>query len=58
MFERVSTITFEENDLASPNFVCHFIYAHSRSSLFMGDLDLLLKVTCVNVQLHINISFE
>ena len=53
MFEFVSTITFEEDDLASPNFVCHFIYESSRSSLFMGDPDLFLRVrefnACSNV---------
>ena len=44
-YELVSVITFDVNDLASPNFVCHLIYKGSRPSLYMGDIDLLLKVT-------------
>ena len=38
-------ITVDGNDLALPNVVCHLICKGSRSSFYMGDLDLILKVT-------------
>ena len=48
MTELVSAIIFGGNDLDSPNFVCHLIYESAGSSLYMGHLDLHLKVTECN----------
>ena len=49
MSKRVGMITFDRDDLASPNCVGYFTYESFRSSLYIRDLDLLLKVTGVNV---------